>query len=77
MMCMLGRHSLRLARLPMKKEFNMTTEEESHVLASYSYGMTVTMVVGGPLSDIVGGKWLMFLVTLISGLCTAMVPIFS
>ena len=77
MMCMLGRHSLRLARLPMTKEFNMTTEEESHVLASYSYGMTVTMVVGGPLSDIVGGKWLMFLVTLISGLCTAMVPLFS
>ena len=47
MMCLLGRDSLRLAVLPMKEELNMTTEEVSHVLAGYNYGMTVTMVLGG------------------------------
>ena len=77
MMCLLGRDSLRLAVLPMKEELNMTTEEVSHVLGGYNYGMMFTMVAGGPLSDILGGKWLLFLVTLISGLCTVLVPVLS
>ena len=47
MISLLGRDSLRLAVLPMKEELNMTTEEVSHVLAGYNYGMTVTMVLGG------------------------------
>ena len=77
MISLLGRDSLRLAVLPMKEELNMTTEEVSHVLAGYNYGMTVTMVLGGPLSDILGGKWLLLLVTLISGLCTGLVPVLA
>ena len=77
MLSLLGRDSLRLAVLPMKEELNMTTEEVSHVLAGYNYGMIFTMLAGGPLSDILGGKWLLFLVTLISGLCTVLVPFLS
>ena len=77
MISLLGRDSLRLAVLPMKEELNMTSEEVSHVLAGYNYGMTLTMLVGGPLSDILGGKWLLFLVTLISGLCTGLVPLMA
>ena len=33
--------------------------------------------MGGPLSDILGGKWLLLLVTLISGLCTGLVPLLA
>ena len=44
MLSLLGRDSLRLAVLPMKEELNMTTEEVSHVLAGYNYGMIFTML---------------------------------
>ena len=74
MMNLLGRDSLRLAILPMKTELNLTESEVSHVLGGYNYGMVLTMLTGGPLSDILGGKWLLVVVTLLSGLCTALVP---
>ena len=77
MMNLLGRDSLRLAILPMQTEFNMTVSEVSHVLGGYNYGMMFTMLAGGPLSDILGGKWLLLLVTLLSGLCTALVPLLA
>ena len=77
MMNLLGRDSLRLAILPMQTEFNMTVSEVSHVLGGYNYGMMFTMLAGGPLSDILGGKWLLLLVTLLSGLCTALIPLLA
>ena len=77
MMNLLGRDSLRLAILPMKAELKLTVSEVSHVLGGYNYGMVVTMLAGGPLSDILGGKWLLLLVTLLSGLCTALVPLLA
>ena len=77
MLSLLGRDSLRLAVLPMTTEFNLTVSEVSHVLGGYNYGMMFTMLAGGPLSDILGGKWLLLLVTLLSGLCTALVPLLA
>ena len=77
MLNLLGRDSLRLAVLPMKTELGLTVREVSHLLAGYNYGMLVTMLAGGPVSDILGGKWLLLLVTLLSGLCTALVPLLA
>ena len=43
----------------------------------YSYGMVVTMLLGGPLADTLGGKWVLVLVTLLSSLCTLLVPLLA
>ena len=43
----------------------------------YSYGMVVTMVLGGPLADTLGGKWVLVLVTLLSSSCTLLVPLLA
>ena len=77
MMNLLGRDSLRLAILPMQTEFNLTVSEGSHVLGGYNYGMMITCWVGGPLSGILGGKWLLVVVTLLSALSTALVPLLA
>ena len=55
----------------------MTVSEVSHVLGGYNYGMMITCWVGGPLSDILGGKWLLVVVTLLSTLSTALVPLLA
>ena len=51
--------------------------EVSHLLGGYNYGMLVSTLAGGPLADILGGKWLLVVVTLLSGLCTALVPLLA
>ena len=43
----------------------------------YSYGMVVTMLLGGPLADTLGGKWVLVLVTLLSSSCTLLVPLLA
>ena len=74
---LLGRDSLRLAILPMKAELELSLTEVSHVLGGYNYGMVATMLAGGPLADILGGKWLVVVVTLLSALCTLLVPLLA
>ena len=39
--------------------------------------MVVTMLVGGPLADTLGGKWVLVLVTLLSSSCTLLVPVLA
>ena len=74
---LLGRDSLRLAILPMKAELELSLTEVSHVLGGYNYGMVATMLAGGPLADILGGKWLVVVVTLLSALSTLLVPLLA
>ena len=45
------------------------------LLGGYNYGMVLTMLAGGPLADILGGKWLLLLVTILSSMCTLLVPV--
>ena len=52
----LGRDCLRVAILPMKEELKLTVSEVSHVLGGYYYSMIFTMMAGGPLADMLGGK---------------------
>ena len=49
----------------------------AQVLGAFNYGMILTMVCGGPLSDMLGGKYLLLMVTLISSICTLLVPILA
>merc|ERR1719234_270235 len=46
----------------------------AQLLGSFNYGMVLTMVLGGPLADMAGGKIVMLATTLISSLCTLAVP---
>merc|ERR1719234_1400595 len=46
----------------------------AQLLGSFNYGMVLTMVLGGPLADMAGGKRVMLATTLISSLCTLAVP---
>merc|ERR1719483_759396 len=46
----------------------------AQVLGAFNYGMILTMVCGGPLSDMLGGKYLLMVVTLISSFCTILIP---
>ena len=39
--------------------------------------MVLTMLAGGPLADTLGGKWVLLLVTLMSSLCTCLVPVLA
>eukprot|EP00092_Neocalanus_flemingeri_P012832 GFUD01013826.1.p1 GENE.GFUD01013826.1~~GFUD01013826.1.p1 ORF type:complete len:478 (-),score=134.62 GFUD01013826.1:105-1538(-) len=49
----------------------------AHVLGAFNYGMILTMVCGGPLSDMLGGKYLLLMVTLVSSLCTILIPVLA
>merc|ERR1719270_157520 len=49
----------------------------AQLLGSFNYGMVLTMVLGGPLADIAGGKRVMLATTLISSLCTLAVPLLA
>jgi len=46
----------------------------AQLLGSFNYGMVLTMVLGGPLADMAGGKLVMLATTLVSSLCTLAVP---
>ena len=52
----LGRDALRVAILPMKEELELSVSEVSHLLGGYYYSMIFTMMAGGPLADMLGGK---------------------
>ena len=92
MICLLGRDSMRIATLEMKMELNLTEADNSNILSKeltkiilnnikflggYSYGMLGTMLLGGPLADTLGGKWVLVLVTLVSSSCTLLVPLLA
>ena len=46
----------------------------AQVLGSFNYGMVVTMVAGGPLADMLGGKVVLLATTLVSSVCTLALP---
>ena len=49
----------------------------AQVLGAFNYGMILTMVCGGPLSDMLGGKYLLLMVTMVSSFCTLLIPILA
>ena len=84
MVNLFGRDSLRIGILAMKEEAqNQTTaiiwsdSNVAQILGAFNYGMVLTMVCGGPAADILGGKYLLLLVTIISSICTLLIPILA
>ena len=81
MINLLGRDSLRIAILAMREESSSPTiwsdSNIAQVLGAFNYGMILTMVCGGPVADIIGGKYLLLLVTIISSICTLLIPILA
>jgi len=86
MVNLFGRDSLRIGILAMQEEsLNQTTSTSiiwsdsniAQVLGAFNYGMILTMVCGGPVADIIGGKYLLVLVTIISSICTLLIPILA
>jgi len=85
MLNLLGRDSLRIAILAIREEASQcktncgniewSDANVAHVLGAFNYGMVLTMLCGGPLADMLGGKYLLLVVTLVSSLCTLLVPI--
>ena len=47
----------------------------AQLLGSFNYGMVLTMLVGGPVADMVGGKYVLLLTTLVSSLSCLVLPL--
>ena len=88
---MFGRDSLRIGVLAIRQEFETCMAANSsecgailwddgsvaQVLSGFNYGMLLTLLIGGPLADILGGKVIMLAATLVSSTCTALIPLLA
>ena len=91
MVNMFGRDSLRIGVLAILKENqecravktsscgDVVWEEGSvaQVLSGFNYGMILTLLLGGPLADMFGGKLMLLSTTLVSSLCTSLLPVLA